>query len=76
MAVGDVAECAASPTALAEDTSDSHERVRSWCSFGAEEASMPPLRASVSHGEFADDLGLCSSACDSECGDGLAQRKN
>ena len=36
---------------------------------------MPRLRAGVSHGESADDSGLCSSDRDSECGDGIAQGK-
>ena len=42
-----------------------HERVLSWRRFDAEEATMPSLRASVFHGEFADDSGLCSSDRDS-----------
>ena len=37
---------------------------------------MPPLRASVSYRESADESGLCSSDRDSECGDVLVQGKN
>ena len=36
---------------------------------------MPPLRAGVSHGESADDSGLCSSDRDSECGHGIVEGK-
>ena len=76
MAIGEVAECAASHTAWAEDTSDfAANGILSWCLFGAEEATLPPFRASVSQGESADNSGLCSSDCDSECGYKIAQGK-
>ena len=77
MALGDVAECAASHTAWAEDTSGSstNEFYLGVVST-LRRATMPPLRASVSYGESADESGLCSSDRDSECGDVLVQGKN
>ena len=66
MALGDVAECAASHTAWAENTSDS----------STNEFYLGVVCASVSYGEFADESGLCSSERDSEYGDGIVQGKN
>ena len=73
MALREVAECAASHIPWAEDTTDS---TMSEFYLGAVSTLKPPLRASVSHRELADDSGLCSSDCDSECEDRLAQGKN
>ena len=71
MALGEVAECAASHTVWAKDTSDSITNG----SYLGEEATMRPLRAGVSHGESADDSDLCSYDRDSEYGDEIAQGK-
>ena len=77
MALGDVAECAASHIAWAEDTSDSstNEFYLGVVSTLRKQRCLHSAQA-CSYGESADESGLCSSDRDSECGDVLVQGKN